>query len=86
MSDSLEITPLSVGPMDNIAYLLRCTTTGEQVMIDAANDADRLLDLVGDGGLARVVTTHRHGDHWQALAEVVSATGAETVAVGTERV
>jgi glyoxylase-like metal-dependent hydrolase (beta-lactamase superfamily II) len=27
-----------------------------------------------------VVTTHRHPDHWQALAEVVAATGARTVA------
>ena len=27
-----------------------------------------------------VVTTHRHRDHWQALAEVVAATGARTAA------
>ena len=67
----LEITKLSVGPMDNNAYLLRCTATGEQLLIDAANEADKLLALIGDGGLATVVTTHRHGDHWQALAEVV---------------
>lgn len=77
---ALTITKLSVGPMDNNAYLLRCTATGEQLMIDAANEADRLLELVGDSGLSTVVTTHRHGDHWQALAEVVSATGARSLA------
>jgi glyoxylase-like metal-dependent hydrolase (beta-lactamase superfamily II) len=86
---SLTISKLSVGPMDNNAYLLRCRDTGEQLLIDAANDADRLLELVGDagpaaagppGGLATVVTTHRHGDHWQALAAVVEATGARSVA------
>lgn len=76
----LQITKVAVGPMSNNAYLLKCTLTGEQVLIDAANEADTLLGLVGDGGLARVVTTHQHGDHWQALAEVVDATGAETVA------
>jgi glyoxylase-like metal-dependent hydrolase (beta-lactamase superfamily II) len=38
------------------------------------------MTMIGDGGLARVVTTHQHGDHWQALSEVVSATGAETYA------
>jgi glyoxylase-like metal-dependent hydrolase (beta-lactamase superfamily II) len=76
----LTITKLSVGPMDNNAYLLRCARTGEQVLIDAANEPARLLELVGDRGLARVVTTHRHADHWQALAEVVSATGARPVA------
>jgi glyoxylase-like metal-dependent hydrolase (beta-lactamase superfamily II) len=76
----LAITKLSVGPMDNNAYLLRCRQTGEQLLIDAANEPDRLLALIGDGGLARVVTTHRHADHWQALAEVLAATGARAVA------
>ena len=76
----LEITKIAVGPMSNNAYLLRCTLTGEKVLIDAADEADRLLAAIGDGTLARVVTTHRHGDHWQALEAVVEATGAETVA------
>ncbi len=76
----LTITKVSVGPMDNNAYLLRCQDTDEQVLIDAAAEPDRLLEVVGEDGLARVVTTHRHGDHWQALAEVVAATGAETAA------
>ncbi|MEU3456052.1 MBL fold metallo-hydrolase [Micromonospora sp. NPDC006766] len=74
--DRLTITKVSVGPMDNNAYLLRCRDSGEQVLIDAANEASRLLDLVGDGGLTAVVTTHRHRDHWVALAEVVAKTGA----------
>jgi glyoxylase-like metal-dependent hydrolase (beta-lactamase superfamily II) len=76
----LTITKLSVGPGDNNAYLLRCTRTGEQVLVDAAAEAPRLLALVGAGGLATVVTTHRHPDHWQALSAVVSATGARAVA------
>ncbi|MGW6391881.1 MBL fold metallo-hydrolase [Streptomyces sp. NPDC055103] len=76
----LMISKVAVGPMDNNAYLLRCRATGEQLLIDAANDADTLLTLIGDDGIASVVTTHRHGDHWQALAEVVAATGARTYA------
>ncbi|WP_229400093.1 MBL fold metallo-hydrolase [Micromonospora okii] len=74
--DGLTITKVSVGPMDNNAYLLRCTDTGEQLLIDAANEAPRLLELVGDTGLATVVTTHQHMDHWVALEEVVAKTGA----------
>ncbi|SCL15639.1 Glyoxylase, beta-lactamase superfamily II [Micromonospora nigra] len=77
--DGLTITKVSVGPMDNNAYLLRCRTTGEQVLIDAANEAPRLLDLVGEAGLAAVVTTHQHMDHWVALEEVVAATGARAL-------
>jgi glyoxylase-like metal-dependent hydrolase (beta-lactamase superfamily II) len=78
--DALTITKVSVGPMDNNAYLLRCTATGEQIVIDAANEAPRLISLTGDSGLSTVVTTHRHMDHWVALEEVVAATGARSVA------
>ncbi len=77
---ALTISKISVGPMDNNAYLLRCRATGEQVLVDAANDAPRLLALIGEGGLATVVTTHRHGDHWQALMKVVDTTGARALA------
>jgi glyoxylase-like metal-dependent hydrolase (beta-lactamase superfamily II) len=77
---ALTITKISVGPMDNNAYLLRCTATGERLLVDAANEADRLLALVGDGGLATIVTTHRHMDHWMALEEVLQATGARSLA------
>ena len=76
----LIISKVAVGPMNNNAYLLRCRQTDEQLLIDAANDASTLFTLIGDGGLRTVVTTHRHGDHWQALAEVMQRTGAETVA------
>ncbi|NYH51157.1 MULTISPECIES: MBL fold metallo-hydrolase [Nocardiopsis] len=76
----LTITKLAVGPMDNNTYLLRCRATDEAVLIDAAAEPDRILELIGENGLTRVITTHRHQDHWQALAEVVGQTGARTVA------
>ncbi|MFH9864256.1 MBL fold metallo-hydrolase [Streptomyces sp. NPDC017202] len=76
----LMITKIAVGPMNNNAYLLRCRATDEQLLIDAADDARTLLGTIGDDGIASVVTTHRHGDHWQALAEVVAATRARTYA------
>jgi glyoxylase-like metal-dependent hydrolase (beta-lactamase superfamily II) len=76
----LEITKVAVGPMDNNAYLLRCTSTGELLLIDAANDADTLLALIGGRPVARIATTHQHWDHWQALQQVQEATGAATVA------
>ncbi|MFI8422604.1 MBL fold metallo-hydrolase [Streptomyces sp. NPDC085479] len=76
----LMISKVAVGPMNNNAYLLRCRATGAQLLIDAASEAATLLTLIGDDGIASVVTTHRHGDHWQALGEVVAATGATTYA------
>src|SRR5262249_35453736 len=53
---------------------------GEQVLIDAASEPDRLFRLIGDRPLSRVVTTHRHQDHWGALAPVIDATQARLVA------
>lgn len=76
----LSITKIAVGPMANNAYLLKCNLTGEQALIDAADDAPRLLAEIGDTGLSHIITTHRHADHWQALAEVARATGAAIVA------
>ena len=76
----LVITKMSVGDFDNNTYLLRCRRTDEQLLIDAAAEPDRIMSVVGDDRLGKVVTTHQHGDHWQALADVVSATGAQTYA------
>lgn len=72
------ITCLSVGPMDNNAYLL--VDGGTAVVVDAAADAPALLRALGDTPLAAVVTTHRHHDHLGALAAVVGATGARAYA------
>jgi glyoxylase-like metal-dependent hydrolase (beta-lactamase superfamily II) len=77
----LVITKLAVDPeMSNNCYLLRCRSTDEQVLIDAAADPTRLLELIGPTGVTRVITTHQHWDHHRALARVVGATGAVTVA------
>jgi glyoxylase-like metal-dependent hydrolase (beta-lactamase superfamily II) len=80
------IRKASVSPQDNNSYLVTCRQTGQQLLIDAADDAARLLALLDESGtgggdrLVTVVTTHQHWDHHRALAEVVAATGAETAA------
>jgi len=79
----LMITKFAVSDMANNVYLLRCRRTDEQVLIDAADEAGRILSTIGADGLTRVVTTHQHWDHHRALPEVVEATHAETVA-GTD--
>jgi glyoxylase-like metal-dependent hydrolase (beta-lactamase superfamily II) len=76
----LTITKMSVGEMDNNTYLLRCQHTDEQLLIDAAADSVRILELVGSSGLVSIVTTHQHWDHVGALGDVRDATGARTYA------
>jgi len=79
--DSLTITKVAVDEkMSNNCYLLTCKHTGEAVLIDAAASSDVLLPLVGSTPLTHVITTHQHWDHHRALADVVGATGAATVA------
>lgn len=79
--DCLRVSKLAVDPkMSNNCYLLRCEQTGDQALIDAADDAAALTDLIGDGGLTTIVTTHQHWDHHRALHDLVRATGARTVA------
>ena len=76
----LRITKVAVDEkMSNNCYLLHCTRTGDQVLVDAAAEPETLLGLIGERGLVSVVTTHQHWDHHRALAAVVEATGAEVV-------
>ncbi len=79
---ALTIRKASVSSMDNNVYLLTCRETGAQLLIDAADDPDRVLALVaeGTGRVEQIVTTHRHWDHHRALAAVAEATGASTAA------
>ncbi|MGC4935759.1 MBL fold metallo-hydrolase [Gordonia sp. DT30] len=76
------IVKISVGPMDNNTYIVTSTATGEQLIIDAANDGDTILAVLRElGGTPKLIfTTHRHFDHWQALEQVVAATGIPTAA------
>lgn len=80
MLDQAVVRKLSVGPGDNNAYLVTCRRSGAQLMIDAAAEPDRLLELVREGSrggsLDQVVTTHAHGDHHAGLASVMTTTGA----------
>ena len=69
----LEIHRLVVGPMDNNVFVLRCRYTGEAVLIDAANEHDRLLELASGLGVRRVLETHGHWDHIQAVTEMRDA-------------
>lgn len=81
--DELVIRKVSVGDLDNCCYLLTCRETGDQLLIDAADDPSRLRQLVAEGGgdgLGMILTTHRHWDHHRALREMVRATGATTLA------
>ena len=81
LSPSVTVIKVSVGPMDNNAYLLQ-PRTGAAVLIDAANDAERLVSLISAQPVATIATTHRHPDHWQALGRVAATIAAARLVAG----
>jgi glyoxylase-like metal-dependent hydrolase (beta-lactamase superfamily II) len=68
-----EIHRVVVGPMDNNVYVLRCKESGEAVLLDAANEHEKLLDLCRRLGVRKVLETHGHWDHIQAVPAVRDA-------------
>ncbi len=70
---AVEIHRVVVGPVDNNVYIVRCRATGESLLIDAANEHDRLLELCRALGVRQVVETHGHWDHIQAVEAVRNA-------------
>ena len=69
----VEVHKVVVGPVDNNVFVIRCTSTGEAVLIDAANEHERLLDLCRGLGVRTVLETHGHWDHIQAIPAVRDA-------------
>lgn len=64
-----------VGPIDNNVYLIRDDTTGTGVIVDAADDPDAIVALAEGTDVERILTTHGHWDHHQAVPDVPSSLG-----------
>ena len=71
--EKAEIHKVVVGPWENNVFVLRCKETGDAVLLDAANEHERLLELCKALGVRQVLETHGHWDHIQAVPEVRDA-------------
>ena len=69
----VEITKIVVGPYENNVFVLRCRSTGDAVLIDAANEHEKLLDLCRALNVRSVLETHGHWDHIQAVPQLRDA-------------
>jgi glyoxylase-like metal-dependent hydrolase (beta-lactamase superfamily II) len=79
----LTLTKVAVDPeTSNNCYLLHCDETDEVVLVDAAAEPERLLELVGGRSLTAIVTTHQHWDHHRGLAAVKAAHPGAVVVAG----
>ena len=69
----VEVHRVVVGPVDNNVHVVRCRQSGEAVLIDAANEHELLLELCRELGVRKVIETHGHWDHIQAVPAVRDA-------------
>ncbi len=70
---TVRVEKLVVGPYENNVFVVRSKGTGEAVIIDAANEHELLLDVSRATGVRRVLTTHGHFDHIQAVTQMRDA-------------
>ncbi|HKU12288.1 MBL fold metallo-hydrolase [Sinomonas sp.] len=86
--EHVTVRTVSVSDMDNNVYLITAKDSGQQVLIDAADDLPAIRALLAEGAsdaqrpakLSLVATTHQHWDHVRALEALVAETGARTAA------
>lgn len=78
---NLQVHRVVVGPYENNVFVLRCKHTGDAVLIDAANEHELLLEMCTELGVRRVLETHGHHDHIQAVPAMREA--GYTVAVAS---
>jgi glyoxylase-like metal-dependent hydrolase (beta-lactamase superfamily II) len=71
--DQIEIHKLVVGPYDNNVFVMRCVATGDAVLLDAANEHEKLLELCQRLNVRKVLETHGHWDHIQAVPQLRDA-------------
>src|SRR2546427_4371170 len=72
-----RLVTFSVGPYDNNVYVLSDPKSKEALLIDAANDAPRIIKELEGLRVSHILTTHGHADHVQALKPVREQTHAQ---------
>jgi glyoxylase-like metal-dependent hydrolase (beta-lactamase superfamily II) len=72
-TSTVLVEKIIVGPVENNVFVVRCKGSGEAVIVDAANEHELLLEVSRATGVRRVLTTHGHWDHIQAVEAMRNA-------------
>ena len=77
-----------LGPVGTNCYILINEESGEAAIVDAADNADRLLDAVEKKGakLTKLLLTHAHWDHIGAVNDMIDMTSELPVYIGVNDV
>jgi glyoxylase-like metal-dependent hydrolase (beta-lactamase superfamily II) len=74
----LSIQKVHVGEKDTNCYVVACADTREAVVIDAGDDAPKILAQLDGLSVKWIVFTHAHPGHTGAKDEIKTATHAPT--------
>ncbi|MFH1329973.1 MAG: MBL fold metallo-hydrolase [Actinomycetota bacterium] len=69
----LLVRSLVAGPLENNVYLAACPETRRAVLIDPADDAEKILEAAAGLAVEAILLTHGHHDHLGAAVEVSRA-------------
>jgi glyoxylase-like metal-dependent hydrolase (beta-lactamase superfamily II) len=72
-ASDVRIDKYVVGPFENNVFVVRDKGSGDALIVDAANEHDLLLEVSRATGVRRVLTTHGHWDHIQAVTALRDA-------------
>ncbi len=72
----MQVTKLTLGPMDNNVYVVVDPRTNESVVIDASHDAARIAEAAAGTTVRYILLTHGDGDHIDALQDLRARLGA----------
>jgi hydroxyacylglutathione hydrolase len=83
---NMIVKQLEVGDHMVFSYLIGDEQSGEALVIDPADDADRLIAVADQHGLqiTSILNTHFHVDHTMGNAEMARRTGARIICHETE--
>jgi hydroxyacylglutathione hydrolase len=83
----LDVRMLTVGPIQENAYIVSAADSGRAVIVDPGDEAERLLATARELGveIEAILVTHCHFDHIGAVAAVARATGAPVYCPEIER-
>ena len=70
VNDAVRIRKAEVGGFGNNTYVVACRVTDVSIIVDAAADADGVIQAAAGTDPFAVVTTHGHADHVGAAVEV----------------
>jgi len=70
--DNIQIEKLELGQFGTNSYILICQQTRDSIVIDAPDEADRIIERLQGTNPRYILLTHNHMDHLLALAELRS--------------